>query len=330
MGHTEALPAVSVLIPMFNAESTIESTIRSVLAQTMADFEIVVVDDGSTDNSGQLVNLLAATDHRIRLLRQPTNQGIVAAMNFGLGFCRAPLIARLDADDRWMAHRLSDQVVLFGERSDVVLAASGYRKVDESGHVFRQVIGPRTHAQAFAALLLGNCLVHSAVMYRADAVRSIGGYDPLWFPVEDYDLWIRLLTVGRFAGAGRVAVDYHSSESGISSVNQAWQEDQRRKRSMAFFSAIVGDHASHSLRLVIENVVQRDPIGVMMRRDAVRLFVDVRSNVRVEGDGDASLLAQLNSRIRDVRRVHRYALIASVSPSFLLRALLQRVRSRNR
>ena len=113
-----AVPAVSVLMPVFNAERYVGEAIESILCQSFADFEVVVIDDGSTDDSPNILAGLAARDSRLRVLRQG-NSGVVAALNRGLKDCRAPLVARMDADDVAHPERLEQQLAFMKANPEI-------------------------------------------------------------------------------------------------------------------------------------------------------------------------------------------------------------------
>lgn len=221
-------PAVSVLLPVFNGAAFVAGAIESVLAQSYANFEIVVVDDGSTDETVSIVETYQR-DRRVRLIRVARNAGLVSALNLGLRSCRADLVARLDADDRASRSRLEHQVPRF-EDPAVVLSACGYRRVNEEGQLLREVAGPLTHGALAMAMLGGNRLCHSSVMFRRSVVMEMGGYEATWFPVEDYDLWLRLLAHGKYAGVGSVEVDYLENTSGISARRAEHQLAVHRRR----------------------------------------------------------------------------------------------------
>ncbi len=143
---------------------------------------------------------------------------------------RAPLIARLDADDTAHRERLERQVRSFQDPA-VVLCATAYRRVRRDGALIRESHPPAAHAAMAAALLDGNRICHSSVMFRLDAARSVGGYRAEWYPVEDYDLWLRLMEVGRYTGIDEPLVDYLENEAGVSSTNTGLQGarlDERR------------------------------------------------------------------------------------------------------
>ena len=186
-----SLPAISVLLPVFNAERYLRAALESVLAQTFTDLECVIVDDGSTDTSPTILAQHAAHDDRIRIIRQE-NMGIVAALNRGLAECSAPLVARMDADDICLPQRLATQLDYLDRHPEVVAVGTAFQLISAAG-VPGPVVQHPTSAEAIRrGLQSGNRLGHPTVLMRRDAVIAAGGYREALRHAEDYDLWTRL------------------------------------------------------------------------------------------------------------------------------------------
>lgn len=189
------VPAVSVIMPVRNGERWLAEACRSVLAQTLAEIELIVIDDGSDDGTPGIVEALAAGDARIRLVRQPP-EGLVCALNLGLRMAAAPLIARLDADDIMLPNRLARQVGFLAANAMTLLVGTWAYTIDEQGNRIG-CLEPETDPHRLAAILAErNPIIHSTVMMRADQVRAIGGYRSSCEAAEDYDLWLRLAERG--------------------------------------------------------------------------------------------------------------------------------------
>lgn len=191
-------PAVSVVIPVYNEQRYVDSCLRSVLSQTFEDFEVVVVDDGSTDSTPDIVRRHAATDDRIRYHRQ-TNGGIVAALNTGLALAAAPTIARLDGDDEMMPDRLALQMQLLDDRPDLGGVATDFVMMDADGRRIGEVRSPLTSLTAVEDYLArGNPVVfpHSSMMFRHAVVDQVGGYRDEYRDSEDVDLFTRFIDAG--------------------------------------------------------------------------------------------------------------------------------------
>ena len=194
------MPAVSVLLPCYNAAGTIEEAMDSLAHQTLTDFEIIVVDDGSTDESAQILKAWAEKDHRLRLLACP-HGGIVTALNAGLEACQAAYVARMDADDRAHPERLERQVAFLDAHPqvDVVSCRVAAFPVEQVGQGFAIYIdwlnALLSDEQIRREIFVESPLPHPSVTFRKERILQIGGYqDHGW--AEDYDLWLRLYLAG--------------------------------------------------------------------------------------------------------------------------------------
>ena len=182
--------SVSVVIPTFQRRRSVVEAVRSALAQTHGDVEVIVVDDGSTDGTAAAVD---AMDARVKVIRRP-NGGPAAARNTGLRQASAPVIAFLDSDDRWHPRHLEEVLGLLASHPDTVLACTGGAT---SGEDFLNRPAGLVHAAP--AVLLGGLLYTSAVVVKRDAVEAVGGFDERLRVFEDSDLWWRLALEGPFA-----------------------------------------------------------------------------------------------------------------------------------
>jgi glycosyltransferase involved in cell wall biosynthesis len=183
-------PRVSVLIGAFNNAGTLEQAMRSILAQTVEELELIVIDDGSTDASADVARRVAGGDGRVRVFRLGQNLGISRSLNEGLRTARAPVVAVQDADDWSERERLERQLAVLDARPRVAVVGSRMREVGPDG---RELV-PRT---SFAAgdvndvLLRFNPIPNTSAAFRRDVVLGLGGYDPRYRYAMEYDLWLR-------------------------------------------------------------------------------------------------------------------------------------------
>lgn len=186
-------PLVSYVMPVHNAVRFVEGAIRSVLAQTVQDLELVVVDDGSDDGSASLVRRLAAEDGRVRLVEQD-HAGISAALNRGIEAAAGEWIARLDADDEALPSRTERQLAAAGQRPDVGVWSSWAVTIDVSGRVIGSARhGPETDAEFQRAHAAGAVeILHPTVLARRELLLRAGGYDSRFDGGEDLELWDRV------------------------------------------------------------------------------------------------------------------------------------------
>jgi glycosyltransferase involved in cell wall biosynthesis len=189
--------------------------LESILAQTSTDFELIAVDDGSRDASAGILKDFAARDPRIRVVSQE-NRGIVVALNRALELARAPLVARMDADDISRPDRFAKQFALLGEHPDVVAVSGGIDFIDERGRYIKTVLFPTLPESIASELLFHSVVVHPAVMMRTASVRAVGGYRRVARHAEDYDLWLRLNEVGRIANLPDVVLSFRTHAANTS------------------------------------------------------------------------------------------------------------------
>jgi glycosyltransferase involved in cell wall biosynthesis len=193
---TTDLPKVSILMPIRNEETYLPSALDSITRQTLRDWQLIVVDDGSTDATPDILAKAAREDKRIQVLRR-TGGGLVMALNSGLSACTAPLLARMDGDDICHPKRLECQVRFLESNTEVGLVACSFRHFPRSS--VKQ--GMRTyeawqnslnsHVSILRDLFVESPFVHPSIMARKSLIIDIGGYRDLGWP-EDYDLWLRL------------------------------------------------------------------------------------------------------------------------------------------
>lgn len=195
------MPAITVLLPVWNGEATLASALDSLVEQTFSDFELLVIDDGSTDASPAIAAACAARDARVRVLTLP-HGGIVAALNAGLAAASAPLIARMDADDQSAPTRLARQFERLQADPELglvscLVAHGADPERDTTGYAYYvDWINQHVTPEAIARVRFAESpLAHPSVMFRRELVERHGGYREGNFP-EDYELWLRWLEAG--------------------------------------------------------------------------------------------------------------------------------------
>ena len=326
-------PAVSVLLPVYNGGPFIGGALDSVLAQTFTDFEVIVIDDGSTDETADRLQE-RAHDHRLRVTRHRQNQGLVASLNEGLTLCSGTLVARLDADDACLPTRLEAQVAAFREDPDLVLCATDYERVAPSGVVTHLGQPPPTHAALAVALLTGNRLRHSSAMFRRDAALEAGGYDVGWFPVEDYDLWLRLLELGVYRSVPAVTVRCLENAQGISSTHIDEQAAASRARAEISIRRWTGGELGGDAPTVLPG----HDGGAGTPRVEVRALADAvggitrdlkRRGIRTCGAYSQALAIAMGLYVGQPRLTRHWAILRS-SPALYTRGQIERRRWRRR
>src|SRR2546422_5563905 len=188
-------PKISVIMPTWNAEPFLASAVESILSQTFPDFELLVIDGGSTDRTLEILS--GYRDSRLRILPAPS-AGILAALNFGIKQARAPWIARQDADDISLPHRLETQLNALNRDPKAIFSHTDVEFIGEGKDTLGRARFPRTQALVALRLCWQCPIVHSTVMFRKEAALAAGSYrEP---QAEDYDLWGRMIERGRCLG----------------------------------------------------------------------------------------------------------------------------------
>lgn len=209
---------VSVIIPAYDAERSIEATLRSVLAQSYRNIEVIVVDDGSRDRTAAIVDAVRKGDNRVYLVRQP-NAGQAAARNAAIAMAKGEFIAPIDADDIWFSDKLSLQVERALQSPEVALVYGWSAFIDERGALTGESVTSDLEGEVLSGLICSNLVGNgSAPLMRAECVRQIGGYDEAKAisGCDDLDLYIRLSERWRFALIPRFVVGYRVSRHNMS------------------------------------------------------------------------------------------------------------------
>lgn len=187
---------VSVLLAVRNGLPYVENAIASVLGQTMTSIELIVIDDGSEDGTGALLDDLAGRDGRLHVLRNPHSIGLTRSLNLALQAARGSYIARIDHDDLWLEQKLALQLDYLERNPQIGLLATAYREDDLAGRWTRIPLLPmcRTDVEIRTALYRFNPFFHSSILIRRGLLIALGGYDESYRYAQDYELWTRLLT----------------------------------------------------------------------------------------------------------------------------------------
>lgn len=186
-------PKVTVLMAVYNGELFLREAIESILSQTFRDFEFLIINDGSTDGTRDI--LLSYYDTRIRLVHNEQNIGLTKSLNRGLGLARGVYVARQDADDISLPRRLEKQVTFLDEHTDVVILGTQAENIDRHGNVCSRRVSSKASSELAIRwqLLFSNPIIHTSVMFHSAVVRQHGGYDECFASSQDFELWSRLL-----------------------------------------------------------------------------------------------------------------------------------------
>jgi len=208
-------PQVSVLMPVYNCPNYVGEAIDSILDQTFCDFELIIIDDGSTDSTPEELDRF--TDPRIRRYRQH-NQGLAATLNRAISLSKAPFLARQDQDDLSLPERLQKQVLYMQANPECGLLGSWAQIMETNKLSNRYHRHPSSDCELRYGLLFNNPFVHSSVMLRKSVICQLGGYstDPERQPPEDYELWSRISRISKLANIPEVLLIYREIPGSMS------------------------------------------------------------------------------------------------------------------
>lgn len=214
-------PLISVLMPAYNAEMYIEEAIQSILNQTFTDFELIIVNDGSTDRTEEII--LSFDDKRIRYTKNKTNLRLIASLNKSIELARGKYIARMDADDISLPNRFRKQVQFLETHLDYALCSSWAYLINEKGEKTGRIKLIDNNNLLKINLLFTNPFVHPATMIRTDTLRKFN-YNPAALHNEDFDLWLRMANDRlKMTNIPEFLIKYRWHNSNISVVNEDYQ-----------------------------------------------------------------------------------------------------------
>jgi hypothetical protein len=208
---------VTVLMSVYNGARFLNESVESIRNQTFDDFEFLIIDDGSNDESAEILAAHAAADRRIRILKQE-NRGLTAALNRGFEEATSEYVARMDADDVARPDRLQVQVSFLNSNPDITVVGSAIEVIDGEGRATNTIRLPEEPDRICRHMRqLGCALAHPTVVMRRAAVIEAGGLRRAYLHAEDYDLWLRMIERHRFANVAEVLLSYRRHEASVSS-----------------------------------------------------------------------------------------------------------------
>lgn len=243
-------PKISVLVPVYNCDRYLSAAIDSILNQTFIDFELLLMDDGSTDRSPEIMKAYAEKDRRIRVFSNP-NQGIAKTLNALLREAKSDIVARMDGDDISFPDRFAKQFDFLQQHPEVVCIAASFDVIDEKSRLINHCEVPTSDREIQDLLLRGiSLMIHPCAMYRKSVVVELGGYDETMVAASDLDLWLRLGEVGQLANLPETLIQYRLNKGSISHRKQEKQRNQAREacerawQRRGITGTFVGDHTN--------------------------------------------------------------------------------------
>lgn len=204
-------PIVSVVMPIYNAERYLAQAIDSILSQTLKNFELILINDASTDKTLQIIYKFKRKDKRIRIINNRKNLQMAKSLNLAIDLAKSDLIARMDQDDISLPHRLEVQYTFMQSHPNVAIVGNDVLIIDENGKIISERTYPTTSNHLKKILFRYSAFAHPTVMFRKYAFQRVKGYNPQKHPCEDIDLWFRLGRKYQFASIPRFLLKYRVS-----------------------------------------------------------------------------------------------------------------------
>ncbi len=201
-------PAISVIMPAYNAQEYLGRAIESILSQTFNDFEFIIINDASQDNTAEILATYQKKDKRIRVIKNKEHLLIAASLNKAVNTSRAAIIARMDADDVSMPNRLELQYSFMSNNPDIAVLGANITIVDKKGTVILKREYPTKSEELKKIMFLYSPFAHPVVMFRKKAFLEFGGYNLKMVPCEDIDLWFKIGSKYKFASIPESVLQY--------------------------------------------------------------------------------------------------------------------------
>ncbi|MBD2315406.1 glycosyltransferase family 2 protein [Phormidium tenue] len=219
----ESSVKVSVLLPVYNGGATLSQAIASILSQDMSEFELIIIDDCSTDNSTSVIRQYADKDSRIILIFHEVNIGLAKTLNEGLKLAKSDFVARMDQDDESLPQRLRIQLDYMLSHPEFAVVGSYVYHMGAKQEFDRLVELPSNSEQIKQTLLQYNCMYHPSVMMRRNKILELGGYKAEFKNAEDYDLWLRVSKLYPLSNISEPLLRYRFSVSGMT-LSRKWEQ----------------------------------------------------------------------------------------------------------
>ncbi len=341
------LPKVTVLTTVYNGMPYLKQAIDSTLEQTFTDFEFLIIDDASTDESLQCIR--SYNDSRIKLVCNEVNMGQTASLNKGLAIAKGEYIVRLDQDDVNLPKRIEEQLDLFFKNQALTIVCSWEHTIDSDGKLVRDWVKSIPDYGVFLGeILLGLCPVwHPSVMFRKKDILNLNGFDISYGPAEDYELWSRI-AMARLNAA--IAPQFHLLQRVHNSRQSLLQADKQLKSTVKAHTKVVENFSNSNQIACISAILrlEKDPCGMKYNVSHINtislaisdMLDNICQNLSLTDLEFISLKNTLAKRIgKGVLNAHRfsklpkpffYLLFYSLSPLLLpgLRAILSKVNSK--
>ena len=286
-------PLVTVLMSAQNSEQYIGEAIQSVLDQTFRDFEFIIIDDGSTDNTLKIIRQF--DDPRIRVIKNPENWGIPKSLNGGLSVCRGKYIARMDSDDVCFPNRLETQVNYLESHPDIGVLGSEVKVIGQDGQIHNRTRNILTDPYLIKFWLLFDTVINNpTTLIKKEFLDRVGGYNPAFKYAEDYELWTRLVKITKIAVSPESLVYWRDHGDNATFTSYAFRRELHHKLSIQEVKKLTGVEFSDE---VFEAYRSKDVLSPRLARQVVKLFrLSLKGYVKTE-PGTAAQRKELINRV---------------------------------
>jgi glycosyltransferase involved in cell wall biosynthesis/radical SAM superfamily enzyme YgiQ (UPF0313 family) len=308
-------PKISVLMAVYNGEKFIEQALKSIHSQTCQDFELIIVDDASTDKTSDI--LVKMKDSRTFIYRNSENKGLTKSLNIGLKLCRGEYVARMDADDISLPRRFEKQVKFLDENPNCIAVGCWCGRIDSNGKVWGDWKPPTKYEDIKKQFLVGNSIPHGTAMVRRSALIKIGGYDERYKYSQDYDLWLRLSELGELRNLGEYLYTLRTWPGAITKTRK---EQQDKYAELARQEALHRKNIQKSKMIPetspVENIDERDSKG------ALDYFLDAREEFNRANFETATKHIQKYKRLMDYSKLPRTSRSSNKSDNISVSVIL--------
>jgi glycosyltransferase involved in cell wall biosynthesis len=248
------------VISVYNEEFHVREAVESILEQTFTDYEFIIIDDGSTDSTADILRQFAQSDDRITVHYQE-NRGLTASLNKGCKLARGEYIARMDGDDISLPDRLAKQVRYMETHPEIGVLGTWVEYIDESGKTYGQWRMPTQPALVGWSLIFGTCLAHPTVIMRSDVLESLHYYRPEALHVEDYDLWTRASFSTKLANLPEVLLQRRRRAGSLCAQHAQTQKENALKVMQVLSERLLGSSVSTDSLSYLRQTVKGPPLS---------------------------------------------------------------------
>ena len=300
---------VTVLMAVYNGEKHLRCAIDSVLQQSFQQYELLIIDDASTDRTATILSSYEESDKRVRVLRNESNIGLTRSLNRGLEKSQGKYIARLDADDLCYPARLSTQVEYLESHPECTVLASQADLIDDKGSDLGRARLVFSSEKIVAQLFIYNPIVHSTVMFRADRIKTLGGYDASLPRAQDYNLWFKVIGAKHKIETLNNPLVAHRMHSHRVTINEPEvMEDCRVKILKAAFKDILGISVSDQLITYIEQLREtKNHEDVEPCNNALQQFRSLAIAFKRQFGGFPEAVAHYLTFVNKMTQLHRHS-----------------------